>query len=159
MKKTLKIIGGVILGIIVIGAIGSAAGGSKKTSTTTSSSNNEFATQVPTATPVVATQVSAQTIVADFDKNKLAATDQYKGKLIEFTAKVKNISEDITGSPFLALDPHNADQYYFGTTLQCFFKDANELKSLSNGQSVTLRGTNDGMGLGIVEFKDCEVVK
>lgn len=160
MKKLLKIVGGIFLVLIVLGIIGAAAGGGKGTSSGSATSNQQSTqAQAQPEAPKVATKVEAQTIVGDFDKNKLSATDKYKGNLYEFTAKVKNISEDITGSPFLSLEPVGVDQYYFGTTLQCFFKDTSPLKSLANGQSVTLRGTNDGMSIGIVLFKDCEIIK
>ena len=42
-------------------------------------------------------------VIADFDKNQLAAEEKYGGKMIQFSAYVDNISEDIMGDPFLAL--------------------------------------------------------
>lgn len=157
MKKLLKIVGGIFLVFIVLGIIGAATGGGK-TATSNSGNNVQQAKSQPEA-PKVATKVDAKTLVDDFDKNKLAANDKYKGQYMEFTAKVKNISEDITGSPFLSLVPVTADQYYFGTTLACYFKDAGPLKALQNNQNVTLRGTNDGMTVGIIAVKDCQVVQ
>lgn len=154
MKKILKwgLIGLVVL--IVIGAVSSAGKGGSSNQSTTSVSTP---TSAPTA--VQAEKIDTKALINDFDKNQLSAVDKYKGKLLEFSAKVKNISKDITGSPFLSLEPASADQYYFGTTLQCFFKNADDLKSLENGKTYTLRGTNDGMSIGIIVFKDCEVVK
>ena len=159
MKK--KIIIGVVVFIVVIGIIGAASGGNSNTSTTNNNTNTEASktnsnepTQAPTATVVVATD-----FIAEFDKNQLAAEEKYKGKLIEFTAKVKNISEDIMGSPFLSLEPETAEKYYYGTTIQCFFKEKSALTSLENGQVVTLRGTADTQSLGIIGVKNCQVVQ
>ena len=125
---------------------------SSDNNTATTSSNNQ-----PEAkpTPIV---MDAIALVGEYDKNKLAAQDKYTGKVIQTTAYVDNISQDITGNYFLSLKPSN-DQYYTGTTLQCFFADKNALTSLSNGQSVSVSGTMQDMSLGIVEMKDCSLVK
>ena len=76
---------------------------------------------------------------------------------MQFTGYIKNISEDILGSPFLSINP-NTDKYYFGTNIQCFFKDKSELTSLKNGQKVTLQGRLTSQSLGIIVIKDCKVV-
>ncbi len=158
LKK--KIIIGVIVFIVVVGIIGAASGGDNNTSTTnntaTEATNNN---QSQPAEEQTATTVVATDFIAEFDKNQLAAEEKYKGKLIEFTAKIKNISEDITGTPFLSLEPETAEEYYFGTTIQCFFKEKSELTSLENGQVVTLRGTADTQSLGIIGVKSCQVVQ
>jgi hypothetical protein len=144
--------------ILVLGIIGAIAGGGKRTGSSNSSSSNSQGS--PTSTPIAqATKIDTSDLVAAYDKNKLAATDQYKGKFVEFSAKIKNISQDITGTPYLSLEPANSDQYYFGTTLQCYFQSADPLKSLANNTVVTLRGTIDDMSLGIIGIKDCLVIK
>jgi len=148
--------------IVVLGIIGAVVGGSKNTSTSSNSpattQNQASATNTP-APKAEAMKVTAAELIGDFDKNKLSAADKWKGKLVQFSAKVKNISEDIMGSPFLSLQPPTSDQYYFGTTMQCFFKDKEALKSLSNDTTYTLQGTIDGMSIGIITIKDCSVVQ
>jgi hypothetical protein len=96
--------------------------------------------------------------IAAFDKNQLSAEEKYKGKLIEFTAKVQNISE-VMGSPFLSLEPETPEESYFGTTIQCFFKDKSQLLSLANGQKVTVQGTVDTESFGVIGVEDCQVVQ
>lgn len=147
-----------LLGLFLLGIIlaaigsGSKSGTNSGSATTTSASNNQ-----PEAkpTPIV---MDATALVGEYDKNKLAAQDKYTRKVIQTTAIIDNISSDITGSYFLSLKPSN-DQYYTGTTIQCFFADKSALTSLANGQSVTVQGTMQDMSLGIVEMKDCNLVK
>lgn len=153
IKIILGIIGIFVL-LVVIGAI--AGSGKKGTPSTTPTTQTTSPTETPTAQAV---KVNAKDLVAEFDKNKLAAEDKYKGKYVEFAAKVKNISEDVLGTPYLALEPPTDDKYYFGTTLKCDFKNKDELKSLENGKVITLRGTVVGMSLGIISLKDCQVIQ
>lgn len=146
----------VLLVLVVIGIIGSI-GGSKNSSNTQTANNNAQATQQKQEVQQP-TIVDATALVGEFDKNKLAANDKYKDKQVQTTGYIKNISNDVTGSYYLSLNPNN-DQYYFGTSITCYFADKNELTSLSNGQSVTVQGTMQEMTLGIVAMKDCKVVK
>ena len=142
-----------LLILIAIGIIGAAAGGNKGTSTSSSPSESNTNAQIANApttavkpTPIV---IDATTLVGEYDKNKLSAQDKYTGKVIQTSGYIKNISNDITGEYYLSLNPNN-DQYYFGTTISCYFKDKSQLTPLSNGQSVTVIGTMQDMSLGIV---------
>ena len=144
----------VILALILLGIIGGAMGGGKSGSPTQTSGNNQ-ATTKPAEQAIV---IDAKTLVGEYDKNKLTAQDKYTGKLVQTTAYINNISSDITGNYFLSLNPTN-DQYYFGTTIQCFFADKSQLTSLEKTQKVMIQGTMQDMSLGIVEMKDCSIVK
>lgn len=154
MKKFFKIVGFIFLGFIAIGVIGAIAGGGKNSSSPSTTSGSQ-ATTKPTEQAIV---VDAKVLVGEYDKNKLTAQDKYTGKLVQTTAYINNISSDITGSYFLSLNPSN-DQYYFGTTIQCFFEDKSQLTTLEKTQKVTIQGTMQDMSLGIVEMKNCSVVK
>ena len=151
----------VLLILFIIGMISSA--GSKKEGSATSksgSATSETSSSIqteakPTAAPEV---VEAKALVGEFDKNKLAAQEKYTGKIVQTTAVVKNISGGSFGDYYLSLAP-TSEQYYFGTTIQCFFKDKKELTALANGQSVTVMGTMQDMSIGIVEIKDCSLIK
>lgn len=151
-----------LLVLIVIGLIASASGGNKGSSSNSTNPGNNANVQTaskPTAgvkpTPII---MDATSLVGEYDKNKLSAQDKYTGKVIQTTGYIKNISNDITGEYYLSLNPNN-DQYYFGTTISCYFQSKSELTSLSNGQSVTVMGTMQDMSLGIVNMKDCSLVK
>lgn len=146
----------VILALFVIGMIGNLKGGSKtENSTEPTNTQNPQATQQPTEQAIT---VDAKVLVGEFDKNKLAAQDKYTGKIVKTTAFIKNISSDILGSYYLSLNPVN-DQYYFGTSIQCYFASKNELVSLENGQKITVQGKMQDMLIGIVQMKECSVVK
>ncbi len=157
------IITGIVAVILIFGVIG-AIGGSKGSN---SSPENSSTNSQPTTANAAVTQpaakaapmvVDATALIAEYDKNKLSAQDKYTGKTVQTTAIIDNISSDITGSYFLSLKPSN-DQYYMGTSIQCYFQDKSALTPLAKGQSVTVSGTMQDMSLGIVEMKDCNLVK
>jgi hypothetical protein len=143
----------VILALIVIGIIATAAGSGNNTS-----NKNENKTDNSTEETKTATKVETASFIGEFDKNQLSAEEKYKNKLVEFTAVIDNISEDITSTAYLSLKPTN-DQYYVGTSVSCYFKSKSDLTSLSNGQSVKLQGTVKSQSLGIIQIEDCKVIK
>ncbi len=142
----------VVLGLLIVSGI------------TMSKSNTDIATnpkasESPRAstTPVLAEKVDVATFVGEFDKNQLAAEEKWKDKIIQFTGKVSNISEDITGTAFVIVQPRNADQYYFGTSIQCYFKSKSALTSLENGGVTTFQGKVDSQLMNVL-VKDCQVI-
>lgn len=147
----------IVIVIVVLGIIGAA---SSDTSTTTQQSGNdtEKTANVEEQVPVEAMKVDGVEFLTEFDKNQLSAEDKYKGKLVELTAKIENISEDIGGSYFLSLKPEGYDQYSLNS-IKCTFKDKSALTSLSNDQVVTVQGTVEGQTIGIVDIKDCKLVQ
>lgn len=147
--------------LIIAGSVLGAIGGNKTQTTTptaTTASSSQEQTQQPTPTSVAPIIVDATALVGEYDKNKLAAQDKYTGKIIQTTAFIKNISSDIAGSYYLSLEP-TKNEYYFGTSLQCYFADKSPLTSLANGQSVTVTGKMEDMSLGTIELKECNLVK
>jgi hypothetical protein len=152
-KKWPWIAGGVVLLIITVAIISN-----NDTTTQNTNKNNEAKNTQSKEEAKVPLQVDAASFVTEFDKNQLQAEEKYKNKFIKFTAVIGNISEDIGGTAFLSLNP-SADQYYIGTTIKCSFKNKSDLTALSNGQSVTLQGTVDTQSFGIIDIKDCKVVK
>lgn len=169
VKKHPILIGlvGFFLFFVIIGAV---FGDSATTSSQPQSSAKQEVTQqeenntpseqpeVKEETPAVPEVIEASVLIADYDANKLAADEKYKDKYVQTTAFIKNISSDIVGQYYLSLNPVS-DEYYFGTSLQCYFKDKDELTSLTNGSEVTVKGTMDEMSIGSIMIKDCAVVK
>ena len=131
----------VILVLVVIGIIGGAKGGSK---TSTSSS--------PTPAPV-AEKISAKQLADDFDNNQVAAEAKWNGKLVEFSAKVTNITD--SGISFASV----ASKDFSLAQISCQIKDKEQLLSLKNGQIVTVKGVVGKQTIGVIDFDDCEVVK
>ena len=152
---------GIIIFILVGGVIVATSGACKTETTTTTASNPQTQNNQqaePTQPAPEAMKVVTTDFIAAFDKNQLLAEEKYKGKLIEFTAKVQNISE-VMGSPFLSLEPETPDGSYFGTTIQCFFEDKSQLLSLAKGQKVTVQGIVDTQSFGVIGVEDCQVVQ
>ena len=166
MKKILKwgAIGfGVLILIGVVASVGKSGSTPTSSNSQSNTSNNNSNNSNPPAQEKqeAPTVVDATTLVAEYDKNKISAEGKYTGKTVETTGYIKNISDDITGKYYLSLNPSN-EQYYFGTTITCYFADKSaksEITSLSNGQSVTVQGKMADMSLGIVVMNDCRVVK
>ena len=158
MKKIIKWSLIFFIGLIIIVAI---TGGNGKNSTSNqqggSSSEKQETTQKKEEQAQPAMKISTTSFIKEFDENQLAAEEKYKGKLVEFTAFISNISEGLMGEVYLILNP-TTEEYYFGTNIQCYFEDKSELLSLKNEQSVTLQGTVDTQTLGIISIKDCKIL-
>jgi hypothetical protein len=148
-KKILIGVGVVFLLLIILIVIG----GSGEEQNTQNNQQNQPSNQQPQEV----LSVQTESFIAEFDNNQLAAEEKYADKWVEFTARIKNISEDILGTPFLSLEPVNAGEYYFGTSIQCMFKENSELTSLSNGQTVTLQGKVASQ-LSSILIKNCKVI-
>ena len=101
MKKILKwgAIGfGVLILIGVIANVGKSGTTTNTSNTAGQSSNDSGSSDSPAKAEeeVAPTVVDATTLVAEYDKNKLAAEEKYTDKVIQTTGYIKNISDDIT---------------------------------------------------------------
>ncbi len=154
MKKLLKILG-IIFVILIIVAI--AGGGGKNQNTKDTTKETKSAKEKIQEEKKEVVKVEINSFIKDFDSNQLAAEKKYEGKVVEVSGYIRNISEDITGKPFLSLIPKPTG--YFGTSIQCFFDDKEELTTLKNGQKVTVKGDFKAQELGIIMLEKCTVVK
>lgn len=148
-----------ILIVVGIGIIGSSGNKSGQTTNT-----SQPATTSASATPEPAKEIAYETVdtkafIAEFDGNQLSAEEKYKDKHIEFKGVIKNISEDIDGTPYLSLEPLAAGQYYVGTSIKCSFKDKAAVMNVKNKQTVTLRGKVNTQSLGIITINECSIVE
>ncbi len=149
-----------IIVIILLTAVGSSGSSDKSSSSSdTGNTGSMVKEEAIVDNKMDYEEVSTTDFIAAFDDNQLAAEKMYKDKGVQLKAKIKNISEDIMGSPFLSLEPTNADEYYFGTNIQCMFKNADDLLSVSNGVSITLQGIVKEQSVGIIVIKDCRIVE
>lgn len=146
-----KILTGFLV-IILIGMIGNVMNGGSTTTSSTTASPTPVATQ-----EIVYEKVDAKSFIAEFDENQLSAESKYKSKYVELKAKIKNISEDIGGTPFLSLEPANAGEYYMGTTIKCSFKSKDELMNVKNDQAITVKGQVKSQTLGIITLDKCSI--
>ena len=152
-----------LLILFIVGSVMAAAGGGENKTRTTSNTASKTDSAQPTQSAqeepaAKATKVVTTDFIAEFDKNQLAAEEKYKDKLVEFTAVIANISEDILGTPFLSLKPSD-DKYYVGTTIKCDFKEKSQLTSFANGQTITLQGSVSTQSLGVISIKDCKAIQ
>lgn len=159
---------GVVVGIFillllccVVGVVFTQMGDSENTSQEQTTNGSTESSDSGQAEPASPTQVDVLTVdtasfIKEFDSNQLASESKYEGKWLKFTGYIDNISEDILGTYFITLVPTN-DEFYFGTSIQCYFENSDSLLSLSNGSQVTLQGKFDTQSFNIL-VKECSVV-
>ena len=143
MKKFLKWGGIALIVIIVIAAF---SGGSKSNNT----SSSEKQAQEQTKTPEM---VTAQQIADDFDGNQVAAEKNWNGKYVQFTATISNITD--SGLSFTNI----GSKQFSMAQISCRVKDTQQLLSLKNSESVTVKGVVGKQTIGVIDMSDCEVVK
>jgi len=143
-----KIIIGIIGFFILIGVIGAIGGSSNKTSNqaTTTTTDETKATPTPE-------KISARDLADDFDNNKVAAEAKWKDKLVEFAAQISNITD--TGISFSNI----ASKQFSLTQISCRIQDKQQLLSLKNGQTITVRGIIGSQTIGVIDLSSCEVIK
>jgi len=147
MKKILKWGALIFVGLIVLGIIVSAG----KSGTNTSTPNTNQA-QEPTKA-VEATKIAVTELADDFDGNQVAAEKKWGGKFVEFSAEITNITD--SGLSFSKV----ASKEFSMTQISCGIKDKNQLLTLKNGETATVRGVVGKQTIGVIDFSDCEVVK
>lgn len=142
-KKVLLIVGGIVLFLIVIGSLG----GSKNSSTNTSGSKSTEAQATPAPMKITARQLAD-----DFEENQVAAESKWNGKLVEFSAKISNITD--TGISFYNV----ASKDFSLTQISCKINDKQQLLSIKKEQTVTVRGIVGKQTIGVIDVSDCEIV-
>lgn len=133
----------VILILILFGIFGSMGGSKSGTPATTETAKK---IQEPT-------KITASELADEFDTNQVAAENKWKDKLVEFSAEVTNITD--TGLSFTKV----ASKQFSMAQIACRVVDKQQLLSLKNGQTVTVRGIVGNQNFGVIDVSDCNVVK
>ena len=142
----------VVIVLIVIGIFGSSGGKSK--SGTSNTPVEQGANQPQSEkTEVTAEKVDVTDFADEFDANQVAAEAKWGGKLIEFSAKISNITD--SGISFYDV----ASKEFSGAQISCKIVDKQQLMSLKNGQVVTVRGVVGTQTIGVIGVDDCQVVE
>jgi len=142
MKKILK---WVLIAVGVIIVISIVSGGRNKTT--------EQVQVSPTEAPKEILKITARELADDFDANQVAAEAKWENKLVEFSATISNITD--SGISF-----HNVSSKDFSLTqISCRTKDKQQLMSIKNGQTVSVKGTVGKQTMGVIDLKDCEIIK
>jgi len=143
----------VIIVLIVIGIFGSSGGKDKNNKGTDTQVNQGDNQTQPGKVEVKAEKVNVRDFGDDFDENQVAAETKWGGKLIEFSAKISNITDN--GISFNNVSSKD----FLGATISCNIVDKQQLMSLKNGEMATVRGVVDKQSLGTIEIDDCQVIE
>jgi hypothetical protein len=124
-----------------------------------SSSKNPPTAATPDApTKPVATLTSDQ-LLAEYQKNPIAADQKYKGQLVEVSGKIGKIGRSVLGAPYVNLGAVSEEDF-FGVS--CFLASSavDEVAKMQPGTAVKIRGICKGQFAGqALELKECEFVK
>lgn len=148
MKKILKWVGIGFAVLIVIGIISSAGKSSNSQKSSSSEPVQEAKQQVQEPTVI-----KVQELADDFDANQVAAEAKWKGKLVQFSAEITNITD--SGLSFSKI----ASKQFSLTQISCRVTDKQQLLSLKNGQTVTVKGIVGGQTIGVIDVSSCLVVQ
>jgi len=147
MKKVLKWLGIGFVVLIIIGVVSSAGkSGNSQKSGSNGTSQEKQQVQEPTV-------IKAQELADDFDANQVAAENKWKGKLVQFSAEVTNITD--TGLSFSKV----ASKEFSMAQISCRVTDKQQLLSLKNGQTVTVKGVVGSQTIGVIDVSECQVVQ
>lgn len=140
-----------ILGLILFGMVIGALGSSPESTETGNATGSQSSNAEPTTAPV-ARQITAAAIADDFDANQVAAEEKWRNQFVEFSAEVSNITD--SGISFYNV----ATKEFSLTQISCRVQGKEQLLSIQNGQTITVRGIVEGMSFGVIDIKQCEIV-
>lgn len=127
----------VIIGILVLGVIGSVVGGNEEST----SSNTEVVAE--TTPEITYTPVSVSEMVETLESNAMKASETYKGQYLEITGKLNVIDSN---GKYISL-VGDGDFEIIG--VQCYLKTDEQKESVMNmsiGDTVTLKGKCKDVG-------------
>lgn len=116
-------------------------------------SQTNTAPKTPDGPPIA---VKAADLTKAYDANELAADGQYKGKLLEVSGTISNISETF-GSIQVDLEGHEKNGI---VSVKCVFNEDQKqsVAVLRKGAQTTLIGKGDGMTAGLyVGLNECKI--
>ncbi len=100
--------------------------------------------------------VKASELVADYQKNEVAADEKYKGKRVRIAAIVESIDKDAFDSIVLAL---KAEGSLLGVHAEMKPSEKTAVAKLEKSQAVLVECTGRGMILRTPMLGDCVVLK
>ena len=109
-------------------------------------------TALPAEKPSVSRYYQASTFYEIYEKNSVAADNQFKGNMVGIEGMVTDISTDIAGSPYVIMmggSPQNRIRLEFDK------KDKNYVASLSKGDDLVLVCTGSGILMGMPMMEHC----
>jgi len=105
--------------------------------------------------PIVLSTTSSE-LCSAYEDNELKADAEYKGKVLDVTGIIEDISRDIKGTPFVILGKGNG----LAVGVKCEFssEDETQLARLSKGEEITIRGKCVGYWIINVLLRGCSLV-
>ncbi len=145
----------VILVLLLLGIIGSAMDDNDGTTKKDTSSNLQSPPKTiqQLSQPTEPIKIKITELADDFDANQVAAEAKWKGKFVEFSATISNITD--SGISFFNV----ASKDFSMTQVSCQIIDKQQLMPLKNEQIVTVRGIVDDQTFGVIDIHSCEVIK
>lgn len=149
MKKTLKIVLFVFLGLVALGVIArlTGANGAGKEAVASASKNDSTEAQLKKNHTYAANQ-----LMAEYMSNEVRADENFKEKTFWVTGTIKDIGKDVLDKPYITLNSGDLIR-----SVQCYINDKQALSSLEKGAQVTIKGTCKGLMVNVL-MKDCEIV-
>ena len=108
---------------------------------------------------VAATPVDVAVLIDAYDNNEVSADEQYEDVYVQITGEVQSIGKDLTDTTYITFDKGGD---FETNAIQCFFESDDEIAKvakLSEGDTVTVEGTCDGLSIFNVLIKDCIIVE
>lgn len=99
-----------------------------------------------------AQKVKIDSLVKSYKDNQVKADEKYKGKTVQFTAKVTHVADD-----YAVVEPSNADVWDWDCDVQICFEDMDDLKKVSEGKTVTVAGECYGQA-DVYTVKICRAI-
>jgi hypothetical protein len=113
----------------------------------------------PVEPPKPVATVTADELLAEYQKNEVAADQKYKDKLVQVTGKVAAVKKDLFGRYFVGLGTAHENEM-FDVTCYLDSSATDDAAKLQQGENATLMGYCGGRAAGLIlQFKSCVVVK
>lgn len=107
--------------------------------------------------PVTYAKYTAKEVYSAYESNEIAGDSEFKGKTIEVTGKVNEVGTSMFGTPYVNM---KADSYGFKLlNFEFSRKDLDQLGTLKENQTITIRAKCTGWSVMFVYFDDSEIVK
>ena len=141
LRKSFKIIGGLLVLIIVLGTI---ANGDKKRAVKPTVAVKDQ--------PAIETNVIR--LIDDYEANEIAADEKYKGKRVKLSGTVRDIKKDIGDNLYVIFNKGGRFDF---RGIQLFFDDSytSSLAKLKKGQRISVNCRVKGLMMNVI-LKDCQ---
>lgn len=159
-KKTGKIILAIVGAVVVIAIAGNMLGSKDDPGNTTAANagaNTTASSAVQEEKPKEETiKISAIDLLAEYEANEVAATEKYKGKMLEISGIIDDFGKDILDKTYLTI----SDGKEFSTNaVQFYFDDSENSKvaGLKKGDSVVIEGRCGDFSVFNLSVKNCKL--